>query len=158
MTASISIHIMKKLVTLFLAFFAFFSAYSQAKNPISWVVSYKSISATEGEVVITAVIEKTWHMYSQKPTTDGPVPTSFTFPPSKQYQLVGKTEESPAHEEFDQAFGAKVFSFSDKAEFKQKIKLTGKGGFPVSFKVEFMCCDNNMCLPPKTVDLSVIVP
>jgi hypothetical protein len=127
------------------------------QNPVTWTASYKSLSPTEGEILIHATIEKNWHTYSQRPTDDGPVPTSFTFPVSKQFQLVGKTEESEAHEEFDPAFGAKTFSHTDKADFKQKIKLTGKGGFPVNFKVEYMCCDNKMCLPPKTIELSVKV-
>jgi len=146
---------MKKLLPVCIAFFAFFNAHSQAKNPVNWITSYKSISATEGEIIITAIIEKGWHTYSQKPTADGPIPTSFNFTESKQYQLVGKVEETDAHEEFDQAFGAKLFVFNDKAEFKQKITFTGKGGFSVSLKVEYMCCDDKMCLPPKTVDLSV---
>lgn len=148
---------MKKILTLCFTLFTAAHVYSQAQNPVTWMASYKSISASEGEIIITAHIEKNWHTYSQKPTADGPIPTSFSFTPSKQYQLVGKTEESPAHEEFQEAFGAKVFLFSDKAEFKQKIKITGKPGFSVPFKVEYMCCDDKMCLPPKTMDLNVKV-
>lgn len=148
---------MKKIIALCFGLFAFLNAHSQAPNPVSWMATYKSISASEGEIVITALIEKNWHTYSQRPTADGPIPTSFSFPLSKQYQLDGKTEESQAHEEYQEAFGAKVFLFSDKAEFRQKIKILGKGGFPISFKVEYMSCDDKMCLPPKTVDLSVKV-
>lgn len=144
---------MKKLFTLCFVAFAFVKSLSQ--NPVNWTVSYKAGSGTEGEIIITAIIEKGWHTYSQRATIDGPVATTFNFPESKQYQLIGKMEESASHEEFDQAFGAKVASFSDKAEFRQKVKLNGKGPVTISFKVEFMCCNNNMCLPPKTVDLSV---
>jgi thiol:disulfide interchange protein DsbD len=146
---------MKKLLTLSLILVSFFSARSQAQNPVNWIASYKSLSATEGEIIVTAIIEKGWHTYSQKATDDGPLATTFSFSESKQYQLLGKMEESPAHEEFDQAFGAKVSMFSDKAEFKQKVKLNGKGPVNIAFKVEFMCCNNTMCLPPKTVDLTV---
>jgi hypothetical protein len=148
---------MKKIITLLLCLFAFFAAHSQAQNPVFWTAAYTSISATEGEIIISAKIDKNWHTYSQRPTTDGPVPTSFSFPASSQYQLIGKTIESDAHEEFVKAFDAKIFVFTDKAEFKQKIKLTGKAGFAVSFKVEYMCCNDQMCLPPKTIDLSVKV-
>lgn len=146
---------MKNTLSFFFALIISISAFSQAPNPVSWKAAYKSISATEGEIIIYALIEKTWHTYSQVPVIDGPIPTTFTFTPTKQYQLLGKTEESPAQEEFVEAFGAKVFHFSDKAEFKQKVKITGKPGFLISLKVEYMCCDNKMCLPPKTVDLTV---
>jgi hypothetical protein len=124
---------------------------------VNWATSYRAISETEGEITITAIIDNGWHTYSQKPTNDGPIPISFTFAPAKQYQLNGKTEESAPVEEFDQAFGAKVLSFSGRAVFKQKVKLAAKPGFTINFKVEYMCCDNKMCLPPKTVDLNVKV-
>jgi hypothetical protein len=146
---------MKKILGLSLVLFAFLNGLSQAKDPVKWMASYKSISATEGEIIINAIIEKGWHTYSQKPITDGPLPTVFTFSPGKDYQLVGKTDESETEEEYVEAFGAKVFHFSNTAKFIQKVKITGKSGFSIAFKVEYMCCDNKMCLPPKTTDLSV---
>jgi hypothetical protein len=85
------------------------------------------------------------------------LPTSFAFTKSAQYELLGKTEESEAHEEFVKAFEAKIFVFTGKAEFRQKIRHQGKGPLTVSFQVEYMCCNDMMCLPPKTVDLSVKV-
>jgi hypothetical protein len=131
-----------------------FSAVTAQHNPVSWQASYKATSKTEGEIIVVATIEKGWHTYSQKTVADGPIATSFTFTPSKQYSLVGKTEESKPHEEYVKAFEAKISVFTDKAEFKQKIKHTGKVA-TVAIKVEYMCCNDMMCLPPKTLDLSV---
>lgn len=125
------------------------------QNPVHWTASYTSISATEGEIVITAAIDKGWHTYSQRPTDAGPINTGIAFTNQGNYTLVGKTEEVGAVEEYEKAFEANVFSFTDKAEFRQKIKLVGKPGFLIPFKVEYVCCNENMCLPPKTVDLSV---
>jgi cytochrome c biogenesis DsbD-like protein len=148
---------MKKLIALCFFALSAFAAVSQTQNPVTWTATYKSISATEGEIVINAHIEKGWHTYSQKASTDGPIPTSFVFPVSKQFMVVGKTEESEAHEEFVKAFDAKIFVYTDKAEFRQKIKLTGAAGFPITFKLEYMSCNDMMCLPPKTIDLTVKV-
>jgi hypothetical protein len=145
---------MKKLISFSLLLFAAFSLSSQVQNPVSWKAEYHQLNATEGEIIIHATIEKNWHTYSQKVTSDGPVPTSFSFTP-KGYELVGKVEESEAHEEFVPAFDAKIFVYTDKAEFKQKVKLTSKSPVTASFKVEYMSCNDKMCLPPKTVDLSV---
>ncbi len=148
---------MKKILALCIPLFAFLTGMAQVQNPVKWIATYKSVSAAEGEILITATIDKTWHTYSQNAPADGPVPTSFSFPASKHYQLVGKAEEFGAHEEFDAAFGTKIVVFTGKAEFKQKVKLSAKGPLTIVFKVEFMCCDDKMCLPPKTVDLSVKV-
>lgn len=148
---------MKQLLTLCLAFLGITSTFAQAPNPINWTAVYKSISASEGEIVITGTLEKGWHTYSQRPTDAGPIPTSFTFTPSKFYKTDGKTTEANAHEEFVKAFDAKIFVFNEKAEFRQKIKLSGKAGFMVAIKIDYMCCNDMMCLPPKTVDLQVKV-
>lgn len=148
---------MNKVFIFCLSVFSGLIAGAQTQNPILWAAVYKSVTATEGEIHVTATIEKNWHTYSQRPNEAIPIPTQFTFATSKNYELVGKTEESGAIEEFDKAFDAKIFVFNEKAEFKQKIKLTGKPGFVLPFKVEFICCNDMMCLPPKTVDLSVKV-
>ena len=148
--------LMKKLIILSLSLLSFFGLNAQQQNPITWSASYKSISATEGEIIIAPKIEKDWHTYSQKVTADGPVATSFKFTESKQYTLVGKTEEGNVNEEFDKAFGAKIFVVTEKSTFKQKVKFA-KGAFNVAIKVEFMCCNDMMCLPPKTIDLTVKV-
>ena len=148
---------MKKLLALCFCIFNCFAASAQTQNPVSWTAAYKATSATEGEIIITAKIDKNWHIYSQDATADGPVPTSFIFEKNKNYQLNGKAVEIGAHEIFDKTFDAKISSFSDKAEFIQKIKFTGKPGFVIPFKLEYMSCNDMMCLPPKTIDLSVKV-
>ncbi len=151
------ITIMKKFILFSVVTFLSSFAFAQVQNPVSWQAAYKSISATEGEITILATIENGWHTYSQRPTEAGPIPTLFTFSESKQFKLIGKAEETDAHEEFVKAFDAKIFVFTGKAEFKQKIKITGKPGFVIPFKVEYMSCNDMMCLPPKTIDLSVKV-
>ena len=148
---------MNKIILLALGLFAFLNSFSQAQDPVHWSTSYKSLSAGEGEITITAIIDKGWHTYSQKETEAGPISTTFTFPASSQYKLEGKAEETGAIEQFDKAFEAKIYTFTDKAVFKQKIKLNGKPGITVAFKVEYTCCNDNRCLPPKTVDLNVKV-
>ncbi|MBX3164906.1 MAG: sugar transporter [Bacteroidetes bacterium] len=153
---------MKKISALCFSLAAFFSLNAQIQvknnqNPVTWSSTYKSVSASEGEIIISANIEKGWHTYSQRETDAGPIPTSFSFPASNNYELIGKTEETDAHEEFVKAFEATIFVFTDKAEFKQKIKLKGKAGFNISFQVGYMTCNDMMCLPPNTVELSIKV-
>lgn len=144
---------MKTILSLVFTIFSI-AAFAQQQNPVKWNATYRSLNDKEGEVIITAAIDNGWHTYSQRPTDAGPIPTSFSFTPNKDYELNGKTEESNAHEEYVKAFEAKVFVFSGKAEFKQKIKVKKKGAL-IAFKVEYMCCNDMMCLPPKTLDLSV---
>jgi DsbC/DsbD-like thiol-disulfide interchange protein len=148
---------MKKLFFLVPIFFFVSALSSQQQNPVSWQAQFKAVTATEGEIILTASIQKGWHIYSQRPTEAGPIPTSFTLSPSQNFKLIDKPTEEGSQEEFDKAFEAKIYSFNEKATLKQKIKLTGKPGFTVNIKVEYMSCNDMMCLPPKTSDLTVKV-
>lgn len=146
---------MTKTLALLIALSTFIASYSQSENHVNWVATYKSLSATEGEIIVMATIDKDWHTYSQEANNAVPFPTLFSFKEAKEYQLVGKMEEKNAHIEFDAALGEKLLVFTDKAEFKQKVKLNAKGSHTVLFTVEYICCDNKKCLPPTTKDLSV---
>ncbi len=143
---------------LFLTLFCPFFFTAQNLNPVKWEVSYSEISNTEGTITVIATIEKKWHIYSQRPTSDGPIPTSFVFSPAKDFQLSGKTEEIGAKEEYVKAFEAKLFTFEEKAVFKQKIKRSNPKAFTTPVKLEYMTCNDMQCLPPKTVDLTLSVP
>lgn len=146
---------MKKLLFFFSLFASLFS-FSQAPNPVKWEASYSSINADEGEIIITAKIDKGWHIYSQNIAPDaGPIPTTFNYTTGTNFELVGKTIEGNAHEVFDKAFDTKLLIFDDKAEFKQKIKLKNSKGFTTIVKLEFMTCNDMQCLPPKTIELTV---
>lgn len=129
--------------------------YSQSPDPIVWSSSYKASSPTEGEIIVVGSIGEGWHTYSQRLTEAGPISTVIQFTPGVFFELQGKTEEVGVHEEYDKAFEAKLFVFSGKAEFRQKIKVKSKSSFTIPISVEYVCCNDNMCLPPKTIELSV---
>ena len=62
-------------------------------KPVTWSFSNKQVSDTEFELVLTADIANSWHLYSQFIGEGGPVATSFKFIKSHDYELVGKVAE-----------------------------------------------------------------
>jgi thiol:disulfide interchange protein DsbD len=127
-------------------------------KPVTWSVDYVEVSPSEGELVYKALIDKKWHIYSQRPTDVGPIPTSFSVTPSSEFELIGKTEEQDAHEEYVPAFDAKVFVFSGEAVFKQKVKRKSNQSFSIATSLEFMTCNDMQCLPPSILNFTVTVP
>ena len=150
--------IMKKLFAFIFALFALQMFSQNALKPVTWNVSYVEKSLTEGEIIFKATIEKKWHIYSQRPTDVGPIPTSFTVTPNSNFELIGKVEEENAHEEFVAAFDAKVFVFSGEAVFKQKVKRKSSKAISVNTSLEFMTCNDIQCLPPSTLNFTVMIP
>jgi len=132
-----------------------FSASSQIYDPVTWDFGYEKKSDTGYELVFTAEIEKGSHIYAMDIPEGGPIPTSFVINPSSGFTLEGKPfEVVPPEELFDEAFGFKIKSFSNKAEFRQKITSVN-ASFTVTGLVNFMSCNNTTCSPPKDVEFSI---
>ncbi len=126
----------------------------QIYDPVSWDFIYERTGDKTYELVFTASVEKGSHIYSMDVPEGGPIPTSFSFNESSGFSLEGKTYEATKPEElFDEAFGFKIKSFSDKAEFRQKV-ISENASFTVTGVVNFMSCNNTTCSPPKDVEFS----
>jgi thiol:disulfide interchange protein len=128
---------------------------AQIFDPVTWDFGYEKKGVNQYEVVITATIEKGSHIYSLDIPEGGPIPTSFRFDTVPEYTLLGNPWEATKPEElFDEAFGLKIKSLSNKAEFRQKI--TGNTpSFRVKGIVNFMACNNVTCSPPKDVEFEI---
>src|SRR4030042_530068 len=98
------------------------SANSQIYDPVTWNFGYERKGDNLYELVFTAAIEEGSHIYSMDIPEGGPIPTSFSFDSVPGFSLLGKVFEVKNPEElFDEAFEMKIKSFSNNAEFRQKI-------------------------------------
>lgn len=133
-------------------------AIGQIKNPVSWNYEAKKKSADTYEVVITADVERPWHLYSQKTGKGGPIPTSIRIKPNPLVKVLGPAKEIGKLEKtFDENFKTNVLYFSDKVQFVQTVKVKGGIKTNISGTVEYMVCDDSKCLPPvkKSFDLKL---
>ncbi len=147
---------MKKVILFALAVFIGTAVNAQILKPVKWSYAAKRVSATEAVVLLKATIDKGWHIYSQNVGEGGPVPTTFTFNPSSQYVVKGKTIEPKPITKFEKTFNMNVSYFENAAVFQQRVTLKGKTA-TVTGKLEFMVCDDHQCLPPDEVEFSIPV-
>jgi thiol:disulfide interchange protein len=138
-----------------LFFFLFglpFAGFSQIEKHSSWNNSLSKEEVKAGgevELIFQAKIDKSWYMYSSDFDPDlGPTVTTFTFKPSKEFQLVGKIQPVGAKKKFDELWGGEIKYFTGQAEFRQKIKVLG----PVSKiegTIEYQECSDidGKCIP-----------
>lgn len=131
---------------------------AQIHDPVKWDTSIEKVSENEYDLIIKATIESGWHLYSQNVPENGPIPTSFNFTESKDYELAGKTKEGEGHEVYDNVFEMKIKYFGDEAVFKQRIKTLTDKAFTIEGSLEFMVCDDTNCLPPTEVEYSFKIP
>ncbi len=148
---------MKKIIFALALTLFFLNADAQMLTPVKWSYAAKKVNATEAIVYVKATIEEGWHVYSQFVKEGGPVKTTFTFPASTKYTLVGKTVEPKPISRMEKTFNMEVGFFEKSVVFQQKIKLKGKTPVTVKGTVEYMTCDDHQCLPPENVEFSVTV-
>lgn len=148
---------MKKSVFVLFSMIVTLAAASQALNPVSWTFTSKKISDRIYEVQILATIQSGWHLYSQTQPGDAiAVPTSFSFNKNPLVVFDGKVKEVGKLQKYkDKKLGVSANQYSNKVVFIQKVKLIGKARTNVTGKLEYQTCNEEKCLPPKTINLSV---
>jgi thiol:disulfide interchange protein len=146
---------MRKLTLLiYLVLFSLITS-AQIYDPVTWDFSYEKKGDKQYELIFTAAIAKNSHIYSMDIPAGGPIPTSFRFDTLPGYRLNGNTYEvTKPVEVFDDAFGFKIKTFSNSAEFRQKVTAV-ESSFTIKGTVNYMACNNATCSPPKDVDFAI---
>ncbi len=148
---------MKKIILLFLFSVGILALQAQVKDPVKWKYEAKK-KGDAYEVIITANVEKPWHIYSQNTGKGGPIPTKITFKTNPLVKAEGAAKETGKLEKiYDKNFGTDVLFYSNNVVFTQAVKVKAGVKTNVSGTVEYMVCDDEQCLPPtkKTFDIKL---
>lgn len=122
-------------------------ANAQILEPIQWSYSSKKISEKQYELVFTASIEDTWHLYALEVPPGGPYPTVFNMDSTDAYSFSGTMAESPKPEEsWDDTFELDVKMHSFEAIFTQVIDIKTDDPFTITGTVDFQACDDEQCI------------
>ena len=125
-------------------------------DPVKWSFRFEKDGEDVYKLITEADIEPGWYIYTQHidPEQIGPVPTSFRFKETNGVQLVGEVVESGPQriQEFDRFFEMELVKYKRKATFVQKVRSSGQP--VIEGDLEFMVCNNEMCLPPAYVDFA----
>jgi hypothetical protein len=134
-------------------------AVAQNINPIQWTYTAKKIADKTYELQLTANIQNTWHLYSQKQPADAiNQPTEIIFKKNPLVVFDGNIKEIGKLELFkDEKLKISANQYANKVVFVQKIKLKANVKTNVVGSVEFQTCDDKKCLPPKKIDFTIAV-
>jgi thiol:disulfide interchange protein DsbD len=137
-----------------LSLFVFRASEAQILKPVEWSFEKETVSGDVVELRFIADIDPGWHVYATDIPEGGPIPTSFNYNDSDQFELAGPINTPEAMEKFDNAFEMMLKSFDGQAIFSQRVKLLTEEPFVIKGELEFMACDDSRCLPPEYVEFS----
>lgn len=124
---------------------------------VGWTGSVEPLGGAEYELRFESAIPSGFHMYDMGPYEGGPNPTVITLSPEAGVELVGSVEQrTKPHRYFDQMFGMEIGTFSGKALFTQRVRLTAAQA-KVRAAIEWMICDDKSCMPPSDTELTLVV-
>jgi thiol:disulfide interchange protein DsbD len=129
-------------------------------DAIKWSAATKATSVKPGatfEVQVTADLAEGWHLYSitQAPP---PIATRITVPGGQPFALAGSVEGPTPRVAFDQSFGIDTEFYEDNAAFVVPVKAAADapgGKRKLRIDTYFQLCNDQLCLPPKTVPVEV---
>lgn len=148
---------MKKLSLLIaVVLFTITGVVAQIHQPVKWSTAVKKINDKEGVIFIKATVDQGWHIYGLNVPDGGPISTTFTINPTKEFTLNGKVAAPAPKSKYEKDFKMNVPYYEKEVVFQQKVNLTGKSA-TVKGVVEFMVCDAERCLPPDEYAFSVTI-
>jgi thiol:disulfide interchange protein DsbD len=125
---------------------------------VSWTTTSKKIGDKKYEVKLTATISGNYHMYAQIAGVEGPVPTTITFSPNPLLLIQGKpTEQGKKITKLEEAWDGKVNFYEKTVSFIQIVQGKTKAKTNLNGKIEFMVCDDQLCLPPSEFNFKIPV-
>jgi thiol:disulfide interchange protein DsbD len=126
----------------FFLLFTVFSIFSQAAdNPIVWKSSINQISETEYDVILTAKLLQSWHLYSQYNPEGASQALEILIPEGKTgFALVGKAKESNTQKEYSEIWEKEEIFFANSAIITQRISISKKNLTEITIEVYGQIC------------------
>ncbi len=141
-----------KLVFIALFLLPFYTLMAQIEQPVKWQFDKKQLSGNQYELIFKATIDQNWHLYSVNLPEGGPIATSIHYTDETLFIQKDALVEIPVPEKhYDSSFDMELAYWGNNATIKQIIEVK-PGTEKITGYIEFMCCDDERCLPPDQVD------
>ncbi|MBR0274685.1 MAG: thioredoxin family protein [Prevotella sp.] len=142
----------KRLTLLLLMLLSISGVQAQMAEPVHFRTTLNTLDGDQAEIVFSATIDAGWHVYSTDITEDGPIRATFHAEQLEGVELVGGLKpRGHVTEQFDEMFGTNLRFFEKQGAFVQKIRFT-KPKYSINCYLEYGACNDQMCLPPTTVE------
>jgi hypothetical protein len=101
-------------------------------------------------------IQQNLHINSHKPRADYLIPTVFSIPESSGVQLASVSYPAGADFTLPVDPSEKLLVYSGEFTINAKI-IAAPGDHLVEAKLHYQACDQNACMPPKTITVPIDV-
>jgi DsbC/DsbD-like thiol-disulfide interchange protein len=147
---------------LFVAVFAV--AAGAAEDPVAWSGKTSPDKAlargARFTVALEARIQPGWHLYSLDQPDGGPVATEISLPTGQPFSFAAAIAAPKPHVVFDPNFNMRVGFYLEKVQFRVPLEVGAAaqaGPETLYIQTRYQCCNDKMCLPPKSVTVPIAI-
>jgi len=133
-------------------------------QPVRWSISASPVTSAKDGARLTldlsAQFADGWHVYGLNQVDGGPTPLRIVVDPNGVVQPAGTPSGTLPTKKHDTSFDleTEVYLKPFNLHVPVQVKaLTAAGNQEVGVNVRFQACNDHVCLPPKTVHLTVPV-
>ncbi len=137
------------------------AAWAATPDPVHWSAAAGSGKPGHPGATVTAklraAIDSGWHLYAMQQDEGGPAALDIALTEGSGFAL-GSVRASKPVQVFDPNFEKRVQLYVDHAEFNLPLTIStdmGPGEQKAPIHVRYQCCNDTMCLPPRTVTVEV---
>lgn len=123
------------------------------KEPVQMAAALYHLQGDTVEVVLHAKIHQGYHIYANVSEQDPFIKTEITMTPAEGYKKVGIMRR-PARRPL--VAGSKTTTHEGDCVWRQRyVGKSDSADATFNVTVEYQCCDNNICFPPKTLTFNL---
>ena len=133
-------------------------------DPVAWKLQDLSAAPIKAgarlNLKLLATVQQGWHLYSLKPMAEGPIPTRIWIAEGQPFSLAGAVQSPEPQVVQDATFGVEVEVFEGDLQFTLPVRVaigTPVGAQKVVVSASYQSCNDQICLPPKTVKVELPV-
>ena len=131
-------------------------------DPVAWKLQDLSAAPIRAggrfNLKLLATVQQGWHLYSLKPMAEGPIPTRIWIAEGRPFSLAGAVQSPGPQVVQDATFGMEVEVFEGDLQFTLPVRVapgTPVGAQKLVVSASYQSCNNQICLPPKTVKVEL---
>ncbi|HEY9176954.1 MAG TPA: cytochrome c biogenesis protein CcdA [Flavipsychrobacter sp.] len=126
------------------------------EDPTEWKFEARKIDGNKYDLIFHCDVKNGWHIYSLDPGGDGSfLPPSFTIKDNPDIKLIGEVrEEGDIIHETIEDIG--TVHYYKNVDYIQTVELANEN-MTITGEYTYMTCNDETCLPPKTLDFSIKV-
>lgn len=144
---------MRSVIFLMLMSFAAFHGQAQDDHPVSWKFSSESTAPRTFKINFIASVKAPFHIYPQSFDGGLGMPTTISIEENPNVELMGEMTEKG----MDTSHGETVAYYAKGVTFSQTIQLRANEKTTLHFRIKYMACNDQMCLPPSSKAFTLVV-